>query len=339
MEVFPIRVLVIGGTRLVGFHLVWRLVAAGHEVTILNRGRTPDPFRDRVGRIVLDRRSPAFAEALQAKAFDAAVDFAAFDAQDAAKAAAALRGRVGHYVFVSSGQVYLVREGAERPGTVPVAESAYAGTVMAAPRGQEDLENWRYGVGKRDAEEVLAQAFSEQGFPATRLRLPMVEGERDASRRLEGYLWRILDGGPLLLPDGGRHPVRHVYADCVAQAIMALLGREDTFGEAFNLAQDEMPSLREFIALLQEELGARSPLLDVPSEALRAAGIDPIAASAFSDPWMSCLDPGKAKAGLGFAHEPLRSYLGKIVAAFLGRLPATPPEDYAQRERELAFSR
>ncbi|MDA8346329.1 MAG: NAD-dependent epimerase/dehydratase family protein [Thermaerobacter sp.] len=333
----PIRILVIGGTRFVGYQLVWRLVAAGHTVSILNRGLTPDPFRSRVERIVADRRSPAFAAALHGRTFDAAVDFAAFDAQDSAQAAAVLLGQVGHYVLISSGQVYLVLEGADRPGMVP--ESGYTGRVAAAPADPRDQAEWRYGVAKREAEDVLVSAFEEDRFPATRLRLPMVNGERDPHRRIEGYLWRILDGGPLLLPDGGRQPVRHVYAASVAQAILDLLGKKETFGKAFNLAQDEMPTLREFVEMLQQLIGATGEIVDVSGAHMVAAGLRPVFASAFSDPWMSCLDPAKAKAQFGFRHEPLAAYLGKITASFLSRLPEPPPESYAQRPGELTLVR
>ncbi len=38
---------VIGGNRFVGRFLVWRLVAGGHRVTLLNRGRIADPFADK----------------------------------------------------------------------------------------------------------------------------------------------------------------------------------------------------------------------------------------------------------------------------------------------------
>ena len=44
-----------------------------------------------------------------------------------------------------------------------------------------------------------------------------MNGERDASGRLESYLWRLLDGGPVILPDGGTHRVRHVYGLDVAR--------------------------------------------------------------------------------------------------------------------------
>ena len=37
---------------------------------------------------------------------------------------------------------------------------------------------------------------------------------------------------------------------------------------------------------------------------------------------MSFLDPARAKAELGFRHEPLGSYLDKIVTSFLAHPPA-----------------
>ena len=47
-----VDVLVIGGNRFVGWLLGFRLLAAGHKVTLLNRGRLADPFGGRVDRIV-----------------------------------------------------------------------------------------------------------------------------------------------------------------------------------------------------------------------------------------------------------------------------------------------
>ncbi len=38
------NILVIGGTRFMGKHLVLELIKSGHKVTIATRGRTADPF-------------------------------------------------------------------------------------------------------------------------------------------------------------------------------------------------------------------------------------------------------------------------------------------------------
>src|SRR5947208_14254865 len=96
------EVLVIGGTRFMGYALVWQLLLAGHRVTILNRGLTPDPFGDRVERIQVDRTTPAFSSALSGRRFAAAVDFAAYTGDDARGVLAALGdGRIGHYIVIS----------------------------------------------------------------------------------------------------------------------------------------------------------------------------------------------------------------------------------------------
>ncbi len=53
---------------------------------------------------------------------------------------------------------------------------------------------------------------------------------------------------------------------------------------------------------------------------------------------MSFLDPSRAKAELGFRHEPLGSYLDKIVTAFLAHPRPDPPPGYEHREAELRLS-
>ena len=327
-------VLVVGGNRFVGYELAWRLLAGGHRLTLFNRGSRGDPFGERVERLRGDRTAGDFSRLLAGRRFDAVVDFAVFRGEEAAEAAESLKGRAGHYVMVSTGQVYLVR--APRPS--PARETDYEGPLMAAPTSTKEKEEWDYGMGKRAAEDVLVRAWESSRFPSTRLRLPMINGERDYYRRLEGYLWRLLDGGPVILPDGGERPTRHVYGAAVARAIAGMLGRRDTFGEAYNLAQDETPSAREILAIAGELLGATPRFVPVPAREIEAAGLDVVAVSAFSGAWMSFLDPGRAKSELGFRHEPLREYLGRIVAAFLAQPPASPPPALARRDEERALA-
>jgi len=328
------HVVIIGGNRFMGHGLTWRLLAAGHKVTHFNRGSLQDPFGQRIERIHGDRTTLDLRNQLGNRSFDAAVDFAAFKGSDARDSVSILGDRIGHYIFISTGQVYLVRRGCPWPAE----ERDYDGPLMARPKDAADIPEWEYGIGKRDCEDVLAEAWDKQRFPATRLRIPMVDGERDHQRRLEAYLWRILDGGPVLIPDGGEKPVRHVYAGAVVRAIVELLGRSDSFGRAFNLSQDEMPKLPEFVTLLADLLGAPARPVAVSSERIQGAGLEPRAVSPFSVRWMSCLDPSLAKAELGFRHEPLAEYAGRIVASFLAHPPLAPPPSYARRADELALA-
>lgn len=327
------HVLIVGGNRFVGYELAWRLLAGGHRLTLLNRGSRPDPFGERVERLRGDR-TQGLAPLVEGRRFDAVVDFALFRGEEAADAVAAVRGGTGHYVMIGSGQVYLVRE----PRPSPAREEDYDGALMSAPAAKKDKEEWDYGMGKRAAEDVLAEAWTRERFPSTRLRLPMINGERDYHRRLEAYLWRLLDGGPIILPDGGERPIRHVYGAAVARTVAALLGRAETFGQAYNLAQDETPTLRELLTIAAELLGAPARFVPLLGPDVESAGLEVTAVSPFSGRWMSFLDPGRAKAELGFRHEPLREYLGRIVAAFLAAPPAAPPPSLARRDEERALA-
>ena len=319
-----------------GYQLAWRLVAAGHQVTLLNRGTHPDPFGGRVSRLRADRTSREFFTVLAGLSFDAAVDFAAFQGSDAEGVVQALEGRVGHYVLISTGQVYLVRT--DPPA--PARETDYDGPLMAEPPpGHRDHGDWEYGMGKRACEDVLAEAWASRGFPSTRLRIPIVNGERDNTRRLEGYVWRILDGGPLLVPDGGGARLRQVYSGAVVSALMRVLGDRATFGQAYNVCQEETPTLAELLAMLADVVEAPARLVAVSVTEMEGAGLDPVAASPFSTRWTSFLDPARAQRELGFVHPPLRVYLDKVVASLLATWRDEAPASYEQRPREIEFAR
>jgi nucleoside-diphosphate-sugar epimerase len=326
------KVLIIGGTRFVGALLTYRLLARGDAVTLFNRGRTADPFGDRVERLRGDRTTADLAQRLAGRRFDAVIDFAAFTGDDARGAIEALGDRAGHYVFISTGQVYLVREGCPRPAT----ELDYAGPVMPRPLEASEIDPWTYGVEKRAAEDTLSAAWADSRFPATRLRVPMINGERDPQRRVEGYLWRLLDGGPVLVPDGGLATARHIYALDLAIAIAKILGDSRTFGEAFNLCQDETPTVWDLIGMLAERLGAPDRRVAIPSSALGDIPVKDV--SAFTSRWMSNLDPARAKALLGFSHRPLGAYLDSMVASFLARHETEPPAGYRHRNTELRLT-
>jgi nucleoside-diphosphate-sugar epimerase len=324
------RVLVIGGNRFVGRSLVWRLLYGGHRVTLVNRGRLADPFGDRVERIRADRATDEFDRALAGREFDGAVDFAGYTAEDAARSVHVLGGQVGHFVFVSTGQVYLVREGCPRPSR----ETDYDGPVMEAAPTPADHADWQYGIGKRGAEDVLA---ASPALPSTRLRIPIVHGELDYLRRIESYLWRMLDGGPLIVPRADS-VTRHIYGGAVARAIARVLEAPPRPGQAFNLAQAEQPTVRELIERVAARAGARARIVEIAADEVEAAGLSVRDASPFSGRWASLLDPSRAVAELGFEHPPLDAYLDSTITGLLAAWPAEPPPGYAQRGQELALA-
>ena len=99
------KILVLGGTRVFGGHLVNALLEDGHEVTIATRGQTADPFGSRVERIIVERTDGnAMKEAFRDVWFDVVYDDLAYCSMDVKTALDAIR--CGRYVMVSSASVY-----------------------------------------------------------------------------------------------------------------------------------------------------------------------------------------------------------------------------------------
>jgi nucleoside-diphosphate-sugar epimerase len=325
------NVLIIGGTRNMGHLLVHALVADGCRVTTFNRGLTVDELPAAVTRLHGDRTVRAELEAaLNKRQFDVVVDFMLYSAEEAEAIVDLLRGRVGHYIFISTGQVYLVRQGLERP----FAETDYSGPIMPAPKPNTyGYEEWRYGVSKRGAEDALAAAWQAQRFPYTSLRLPMVNSERDPFRRLYNYMLRIKDGGPILVPHTPHYALRHVYAHDVVQAIRRLMDTRQGLGEAYNLSQDETVMLPELIQQICALMDKPMPeLIEVKRSLLEANGFLPDC-SPFSDRWMSELTNDRSKAELGLTYTPLPVYLERIVRHYQAH-PPQRPASYKRRSAE-----
>ncbi|RPI27254.1 MAG: NAD-dependent epimerase/dehydratase family protein [Acidobacteria bacterium] len=328
------KVLIIGGTRNLGHQLCLRLLKEGWETTVLNRGQTPDELPASVKRLRADRQDPGqLRAALRGRVFDAVVDFALYTGEEARTTVKLLGGQTGLYVFVSSGQVYLVRTGVERP----FKEEDYDGPVMPAPEeSPSDYRNWKYGVEKRQVEDVLTEAWQTSRFPFVSLRLPIVNSERDHYHRLYGYLLRFWDRGPILVPHGPHLPIRHVYGADVIETIRRLVGRPAGMGQAWNIGQDETVTLDEFLGLLAQVDGSRLNVKRISREALDKAGLIP-ACSPFSDPWMSELDNTKGKRELALTYTPLAVCLEKLVAHYRSK-PRNIPPGYARRAEELKLA-
>ncbi len=330
------RALIIGGTRNLGPGIVQALLELGYQVSVFNRGITPDDLPRDIERLRGDRTDPAqLRAALSRREFDLVVDTTLYTGAEAQAAVELFAGNVGRYIFLSTGQVYLVRLGVQRP----FKEEDYAGPVMAEPPAADEHEhsNWLYGHDKRQAEDVFARAWVQSKFPYTSLRLPMVNSERDHYGRIYGYWLRLRDGGPILVPEGPGLPVRHVYGEDVIQAIKLLAQSDLGLGEAYNIGQDETLSLEEFLILLADLAHAPLGLVRVPRTKLQAVSLLPDC-SPFSGTWMSSLDNTRSKTALGIEYTPLRDYLSRLVQ-FFERTPPQPIEGYRQRARELGLAR
>jgi nucleoside-diphosphate-sugar epimerase len=329
------RVLVIGGTRNLGPSIIGALLENQHQVTIFHRGHTLADIPNVVEVLHGDRTDPAQCKSLLGnRDFDAAIDTTLYNGKDAGVIVDTLNGHVGHYIFISTGQVYLVRVGPQRP----FREEDYDGPIMPEPPKENriDHENWIYGIDKRSAEDLFAAAFDSIGFPYTSLRLPMVNSERDHYHRLHGYLLRMWDGGPMLIPDEKGLPLRHIYGEDVVRAILLCLSNKKSIGRAYNISQNETLTLREFLHFTAQAAGSKFNLLEYPRLLLDSARLLPHC-SPFSDPWMSSLENIRSKQELGMQYSPLPEYLRRLIEHYREHRSPEPP-GYEQRNRELEFA-
>lgn len=328
------KLLIIGGTRNVGYFLTLDLLRNGHHVSVFNRGKTADQLPTDIERLRGDRSDPSsLAKALARKTFDAVIDMVLYNEPDAKAAIKLFEDRVGQYIFISTGQVYLVHQETERPFH---EESLQKPLLPAPPATTRDYEEWLYGVEKSQAEDIFTQAHEDRNFPVTILRLPMVNSERDHFQRVYNYLLRLQDGGPILLPQEKHLRLRHVYRADVLQAIQKALQAESAKGKVYNISQDETISIEDFLTLLATIAGHKLQLAYLPRELLDEHHLLPDC-SPFSDPWMSELDNQRSKLELGMQYTPLPVYMQRLVTHYQHHQPPLP-DGYQQRSKEILLA-
>jgi nucleoside-diphosphate-sugar epimerase len=324
------KILIIGGTRFMGYHLTRKLLEDGHEITLFNRGIMGDDLGARVARVRGDRTDHEdFRRKLKNLSFDVAVDMLSFRAEDSLAAVRTFEGRIGHFVHISTGAVY----GVTKNFPCPLREEDFNRELLPEPKGGD--EEWRYGFHKRKCEEVLNEAYQRSGFPVMILRLPIVIGERDYTLRAYSYFIRIRDGKPVILPDAGLNASTHIYQGDMVKAVSSNLLNKATFGQAFNLAQEEILTVRSFVLQAAKIMQKNVEIVDIPTDVLEKMelGTD---FSPYSRRRPFILSVEKAKRILGYISTPLETWLRRTIFWFEKEYEGGPPQNYAFRDRELA---
>jgi len=324
--------LVIGGTRFLGYHLVQRLLNEGIKVVLFNRGISPDNFGDKVERVVGDRKNyEKFFDSFRRKQFDVVVDLIGCDRDDVEVAVKTFKNNIGQYIFISTGQVYLVTKNKH----LPAAEKDYYQDIIECPPGEEAA--YSYGIRKRQCEDFLEEAFKFQHFPSVRFRCPIIHGERDYTLRLYSYLLRLLDGNPLIIPESSDPIIRHVYVNDVVNAIFAVFQAEQTRGKVYNLADGEVLVLSEFLQLASRFVGKPLSVYEIPAPILKQNDIS-LEISPFSGKWVSYLDPSLAQEEINFKPTPINHWLRETIHWFVYEYDGPKPENYNNREKEIALA-
>ncbi len=192
------NVLVLGGTRFVGRHIVEHLAANGNRVVAFHRGKTvcalPDSVEERFGNRDVDL------SAVDSEAYDAVVDTSAYRPEQVRRS---LELRTHHYLFVSTVNVYRDLSVHGINEDQPRIESFDASDEAA-----------EYGGNKAACERLVTERYPAQ---STILRPGLICGRWDYTGRFTYWCERLLRGGRLLAAGPPNRLVQFIDAADIAR--------------------------------------------------------------------------------------------------------------------------
>jgi 2'-hydroxyisoflavone reductase len=213
------KILVLGGTKFLGRHLVEAALAHGHEVTLFNRGKTdPNLFPD-LETILGDRGQDI--DKLSGREWDAAIDVAGYLPRIVRMSAQALEKTVKRYVFISSISVY--------------ADFKKAGMDESYPVGKledetiEEVTGETYGPLKALCEKTVQEIYGER---ALIIRPGLIVGPHDPTDRFTYWPMRVKRGDDMITPGKPQTPIQIVDVRDLAEFIVQLI--EDGASGVYN---------------------------------------------------------------------------------------------------------
>jgi 2'-hydroxyisoflavone reductase len=256
-KVKPMRLLILGGTGFIGPHQVRYALSRGHKVTVFNRGRRPDDFPPEVEELVGDRNTGDL-RSLEGKTWDACIDNPTtlpFWVRDAGKV---LKGKVGHYLFVSTLSAYA---GNEQPGQDESAPTAaYTGADAMAER--QPVKPELYGPLKAASEAEARKQFGADKVAIVRPGL--IVGPGDETDRFTYWPVRMARGGEVLAPGDGSDPIQYIDARDLSEWIVRLA--EHKTAGTFNAIGPSNPfDTKALLAGVARGVGAKPSYAWVPA--------------------------------------------------------------------------
>jgi len=242
------KILVVGGTGLVGSHITKHLLKLGHEVTIATRGAREDGFGDQIGRISFDRLShEEISAALEGVFFDVIYDTQAYSSNEIKYLLDYANCK--RYIEVSTVAVYAPDFGLQVP------EENFDPTTY--PLKWCSRTDFPYDEIKRQAECAMYQTYKH--IPSAAVRLPFVIGTDDDSRRLHFYVEHVMERKPMYI-DNMDAELSFIRSD-EAGRFIAWLADKDICGPV-NAASRGTITLAEIIAYVEKKTGISAILKD-----------------------------------------------------------------------------
>lgn len=320
-----LKVLFIGGTGVISAAAAERAVAAGHLLTMINRGNTVvravPPGVEQLHCDVRDTTSVS--SVLGSRRFDVVVNFVAFTPQQVAADIALFGGRTGQYVFISSASAYQ-----KPPAMLPIRES----TPLRNPF-------WQYSRDKIACEDLLVRAYRDEGFPVTIIR---PSHTYDQTRVVLNGGWtdvaRLRAGRPVVVHGDGTSLWTLTHSSDLAKALVGLLGLPQAVGDSFTITSDEYLPWNAIYQMFAKAAGAPPPrLVHVASETIAAAAPELGPALLGDRSHSAVFDNSKVKAMVpGFiCTKPFSTGVREIMSWF----DANPAQQIVDQDLDATFDR
>jgi nucleoside-diphosphate-sugar epimerase len=252
------KILIIGGTGLISVSITHELLDRGEDVTLFNRGKSSLPLDARAKVIHGDRTDYAAFETQMHEAgqFDVVMDMVGYQPDDGPSVVRAFGGRVGHFIFCSTVDVY------HKPAfRYPYVESEPYGGLNA------------YSSNKVILEKTLREAESRGAFPLTIIRPAYTYGESRGPVHPAGgstmFLDRIRKGKPVIIHGDGTSFWVACHRNDVAHTFVAAAGQPRTYGRAYHTTGEEWMTWDIYVQRIAEALDTPIPrIVHIPTDIL-----------------------------------------------------------------------
>jgi len=221
------KILVIGGTKFLGRHLVTAVLARNHEVTLFNRGKHSAAGIPQVEQIHGDRNSDL--DKLRNRNWDAVIDTCGYLPQTVKSSAEALKDSVENYVFVSSVSAYANFSQPNYDESAPLTrltEEQQKKVAEIDPKGEltGQILGAEYGALKALCEETAEKAMPGR---VLNVRSGLIVGSFDPTDRFTYWVMRVAQGGEVLAPDNPNCAVQFIDARDLSEWMLRMIERKE----------------------------------------------------------------------------------------------------------------
>jgi|SRR5581483_9859138 len=236
------RILVIGGTRLVGRQIASAAIERGHDVTLFNRGKTDPAGLSGASLLTGDRDRDL--SALATGEWDATVDACAYHPRQVRTLLDALGRRGGQYAFISTVSVYVQ----------DLPDGFTEAAPLLPPEWSDDAGMEKYGESKVACEQVAAELAGDNLLV---IRPGYVIGPHDYTERFTHWVRVVAKGEPFDGPAADQ-PLQTIDGRDLGAFTISCI--EQGLGGAFHVtAPQDVPTFREVLETIASALDVPLP--------------------------------------------------------------------------------